>query len=555
MFRLLFTAVAIALGIQQLAAQTQPSKITIEYADFADRNEIEMPGAALLQGNVRAQHNGVLLYCNKAYFFENENYLKAFGNVRIVQGDTLTLHGKYAEYNGNTLQAFTIGEVVMQSPTMRMTTDTLYYDRQSQMAYYRSGAVIHQGENVLTSKNGRYYVGSKKLSFTTAVEVKNPKYTLNSNHLDYYTNSGHAYLFGPSTITSAHNYIYTERGFYDNKRNRGHFLNNSYIRYNDREIKGDSLYYDRVRDFASATNNITITDTVNRMLIRGHYGEVYRQKDSMYITQKALATTWEANSTDSLYVHGKTLTITGKAGERTIKAGPNARIFRTDMSGKCDQIVSTETNGITRLIGRPVLWNGESQLTGDEMHLISETESKQLDSLKVLNNAFLISRDTLGTGYNQMKGTYLYGKFRENQLRQIDIVKNAEIIYYMRDEDGQLIGIDKSASSSIEITMADNQIETVTQHNQISAETFPESMFPENSRKFRGFNWRGDERIARLEDLFPEEELAHDKAVDDQKAAYEQAGESPLPVRKETEEYDLQSTSRKTPPQTTKTKK
>lgn len=548
MFRFLFLATVFALSTLQIAAQENSSKIKIEYSEFADRNEIEMPGAALLQGNVRASHNGVLLYCNKAYYFEHENYLKAFGNVRIVQGDTLTLQGKYAEYNGNTLQAFTTGDVVMQSPDMRMTTDTLFYDRKAQMAFYRSGATIYQGENTLTSKNGRYFAGPKKLNFTTAVTVKNPKYVLQSNHLDYYTNSGHAYLFGPSTITSDNNFIYTERGFYDNKRNRGHFLNNSYINYNDRKIQGDSLYYDRAREFASATNNIQITDTLNRMIVRGHYGEVYRLKDSMYITKKALAVTWEENAVDSLYVHGKVLNITGKQGFRKIKAFPNARIFRTDMSAKCDSIVSTEVDGITRLLGRPVMWNNDSQLSGEFMYLVSDTITKQLDSLKVINKAFVISRDTLGTGYNQMKGQFLYGKFKENKLKTIDIVKNAEIIYYMRDDEGNLIGIDKSASSSIEIVLNDNELETVTQHNRVSAETLPEDKFAENARKFRDFNWRGDERIIRLEDIFPEEELAHDKEIEAEQQAYQEAAQSPLPVRKETQEYEQKNPQNKTNP-------
>ena len=32
----------------------------------------------------------------------------------------------------------------------------------------------------------------------------------------------------------------------------------------------------------------------------------------------------------------------------------------------------------------------------------------------------------------------MYGKFRENELRQVDLVKNTETLYYMRDDSGQL---------------------------------------------------------------------------------------------------------------------
>jgi hypothetical protein len=59
----------------------------------------------------------------------------------------------------------------------------------------------------------------------------------------------------------------------------------------------------------------------------------------------------------------------------------------------------------------------------------------------VLNN-LLVSKDTLGTGYNQVKGQNLYGKFEEGKLHEVDIIKNA-VLYFMRNEAKELIGINK----------------------------------------------------------------------------------------------------------------
>jgi hypothetical protein len=39
-------------------------------------------------------------------------------------------------------------------------------------------------------------------------------------------------------------------------KNLAHFLRKSYIKYDDRLIQGDSLYYDRNKEFASATRNV-----------------------------------------------------------------------------------------------------------------------------------------------------------------------------------------------------------------------------------------------------------------------------------------------------------
>lgn len=519
------------------------STIVIENSDFSDLNEIELPGAFLLTGNVRAVHDGVVLTCNKAYYYKNENYIKAFGDVQMVQGDTLFLNGKYAEYNGNVKQAFATGNVVMRSPEMSLVTDTINFDRVKQEAYYNSNGTIVNKENTLKSKSGRYYLTQKKYQFLTSVILTNPQYVIKSNHLDYYTNSGHSYLFGPSTITGKENFIYTEKGFYDTKKNKAHFVKNSYIKYNDRLIKGDSLYYDRNQEFASATRNVKITDSINKAIIKGHYGEVYRNKDSLFITKRASVRTLMEQ--DSMFIHGKRLVVTGKQGERIIRGYNNVRFFKTDMSGKCDSLHSDQKRGLTQLIGRPILWNFDNQLTGDVMHLIGNNKTEKLDSLKVLNNAFIISKDTIGTGFNQVKGLNLYGKFRDNKLYEVDIVKNTEVIYYLRNDEQELIGINKNSSSKINMILDGKTIETITFFNNVDGEIYPEAELPENTRKLRGFVWRGDERIKTKEDIFPPEENEYDvKAAADVKAELKD-DEVPMEPRKETLEYDKKPAAKK----------
>ena len=532
---------SLVLTCKSVFAQA-PKKINVEHSDYFDVNQIAIPDAVLLTGNVRVNHDGVVLTCNKAYYFQKENYIKAFGNVQLVQGDTLFLNSKYAEYSGNAKKAFATGEAFMSSPDATLATDTINFDRNTQEVYYNTKGTIINKDNTLVSKSGKYFLNQKKFQFLTAVTITNKTYVIKSNHLDYYTNSGHSYLFGPSTITSKSNYIYTEKGFYDTKKNLAHFLRKSYIKYDDRLIQGDSLYYDRNREFASATRNVKITDSINRGIVKGHYAEVYKQKDSMFVTKRAVAINFVEN--DSVYIHGKRLMVTGKEDNRVIRAYNNVRFYKSDMSGKCDSIHSSAKDALTKLIGNPILWNGENQITGDLMHLIGNNNTRELDSLKVLNNTFLVSKDTLGTGYNQVKGLNLYGKFLEGQLHDVDIVKNTEVIYYMRNDDKELIGINKNKSSKINLIFENKGIETITFFNQVDGDIFPESELPENGRTLRGLVWRGDERIKSKEDIFSDEENElNDKLIKEGKDE-EGKKNTPMKVRKETTDYDKKKKSK-----------
>ncbi|OXG06586.1 OstA-like protein [Flavobacterium araucananum] len=544
------------LSVQFIFAQApKPKVINIENSDLVEINQDLVPDGVLLTGNVKVNHDGVVLTCNKAYFFQKENYLKAFGNVQLVQGDTLFLNSKYAEYSGNQKKAFATGDAVMSSPDATLRTDTINFDRNVQQVFYNTKGTIVNKENTLVSKSGRYFVAEKKFQFLTEVTITNPKYVIKSNHLDYYSNSGHTYLFGPSTITSQANYIYTEKGFYDTKKNLAHFLRKSYIKYDDRRIEGDSLYYNRNIEFASATRNVKITDSINRGIVKGHYAEIYKLKDSMFVTKRAVAINLVEK--DSVYIHGQKLMVTGKEGERILRAYKNVRFYKVDMSGKCDSIHSNSKTALTKLIGNPILWNGENQITGDVMHLIGDNNTKKLDSLKVLNNTFIVSRDTLGTGFNQVKGLNLFGKFLDGKLHDVDVIKNTEVIYYMRNDANELIGINKNVSSKINLILENNAVETITFFNKVDGEIFPEADLPENARKLKGLRWRGDERIKSKDDIFSaEDNELNDKLVQEGKDEEAKDKDTPMKIRKETLDYDKKKPAVKGAAKTsTKTKK
>ncbi|MEM5566061.1 OstA-like protein [Psychroserpens sp. AS72] len=504
-----------------LSYSQQPKKIYIEYSGFTVRDSLKGKNVTTFvrsdQGQIHIIHEGIDMWCDKALYYQNEDFIEAYSNVRMKQGDTINMTSKYVEYSGITQLAFAAGDVVLTEPQSTLTTDTLYFNRVSQQAYYKSkGKVVRDSSGTITSQIGRFYMNESKYRFLKDVVLVNPEYTLETNQLDFYSETGHAYMYGPSTITGDVSKVYSERGFYDTNNDYGYFIKNSKIDYDNLQIEGDSLYFDRNRSFASADNNITVTDTVNKTIIRGHHGEVFRAKDSLFITKRALAITVQEK--DSLYIHADTLMVTGKPENRITRAFYNAKMYKSDMSGKADSIHADHKTGLTQLINlkrfntgdafsvqrKPLIWNLGNQMSGDSIHLISNVEKEELDSLKVFNNAFLISKDTLGDGFNQIKGQRLIGLFENNELYNVDIIKNAEIIFYSRDDKDTLVGINKSKSGSINLKF-DGPYKIITLLNQVDGEIYPESKFPKNARKFRGFDWRGDEQPTSVEDLFSED--------------------------------------------------
>ncbi len=455
-------------------------------------------------GQVYIVHEGVEMWCDQAYVYTKDNFVKAYGGVKIAQGDSISMLSKYGEYNGNTQFAFASGDVNFKDPKTTLKTDTLYFDRIKQQAFYRSGGTVKDTASTLTSRVGRYFAADKKYQFLSNVKITNPEYTINSEQLDFYSESGIAYMYGESTIESETSTVYCERGYYNTRSDIGYFVKNSRIDYENRVLHGDSIYFDRNRNFASATNNIKVIDTLNQSFIRGHYAEVYRDKDSLFITKRAVAITVREN--DSIYIHADTLRITGAPDNRILRGYYKARMFKKGMpgeeptSGKSDSIYVNEKTGLTKLLRNPVLWSGENQMTGDTIHLLRNLKTDQLDTLKVFNNAFIIQKDS--AGYNQVKGERLIGLFTNNVLDTVNIVKNTQVIFFSRNEKQELVGINNTLSSSIQLYIENEEIRGIRFNQQVTGKLYPPSQFPENARILPGFKWRGEERLLTVSDLF-----------------------------------------------------
>lgn len=519
-----------SLCFSLLVAQ-EPKIIEIRQAGGSTQDQERFPGANILfkspEKRVLLFHEGALIESDQAYFYAKDNYFRALGTVVFTQGDSLKMTCNTIEYDGKTKTAIAIGNVNLQRPDMNLKTERLDLDRINSKAFYNTKGVIIDSASTLTSNRGTYFMEQKKYRFTSDVTIVNPDYVVNSEQLDYFTELNQAYLYGNSKIKGEAYTILCERGFYDLDREKGIFKKNATLYYDNKIIKGDSLYFESERDYAAATKNISIFDSLNNSIITGHYGEIFKAKDSAIITRRAMAI--NIVDQDSLFIHADTLVATGPEEKRILRGYYDVRILKNDIRGRSDSIYLDESIGLTKLLNKPltkkqeqvfteadrnannpVLWFGESQMSGDKILLLSDLATKKLDSIKITQNVFIIEKDTISDdGFQQIKGGILKGAFKEGKLDNIVITKNTEMVYYLyNDEDLQLIGIDKTTCSALQMNFVDGQIDDITFLVSPIGDVYPEEEIPINDRRLKGFVWRIKERPETVEDLFDEKDKA-----------------------------------------------
>ena len=483
---------------------SQNKKIKILSSELSIVNEDKYPGATILIGNVKISHEGATLDCKRALLYKEKNIFKAEGEVIIEQGDSIIQYSDYVNYNANTKIVKSWGNVEVADDEMKLSTDTLYFNRNKQQLFYPTRGTIRDSKNTLKSNRGTYFLTDKKFSAKTRVNVINPDNTLDSDHLDYYTNTKLAYVYGPSTITNLKDStkIYAEKGFFNTNTDVSYFVKNTKLFLKEKTLLADSLYYDKRKGFASANNRIKVIDTLQKLVVKGNYAEVFELKDSLFVVDKAVAIS--VMEKDSMYVHGDTILVTGKPENRIVRTFNNVKIFKSDLQGKCDSIHTSQTTGLTSMFKNPILWSGAGQITGDTIQFLNNKKTNKLDSLFVLNNSFIIQKDTIDpSNFNQIKGRNIYGKFVNNKLSTMLIKGNAESLYYNRNEDSKkLETITKEIASDIEFLFENNEIIQTQYFKQTEGKTYPPSEFPQEEKQFNGFIWREDEQPKTKEDIF-----------------------------------------------------
>jgi lipopolysaccharide export system protein LptA len=458
------------------------------------------PDARRLIGDVRFRHEDAIMHCDSAWQFTVDNRFNAYGNVYIQVNDSVEIFGDKLYYSGKTRIAELHGNVKMIDNQMTLTTQHLYYNLETNTANYIDGGKIVDAENTLTSIWGFYYADDKNFFFRGDVELVNPQYVMNSDTLRYNTLTEVSYFFGPTTIVSDENTIFCKNGWYDTRNDIARFSRDAWFSNGEQYLSGDSLFYDRNRGYGKAINNVLLKDSVQNTLVTGHFAEHFEKEFFSEVTRNAVLTVIAQN--DSLFLHADTLRSIHdeKNDRRLLFAYHKAKFFRKDLQGLSDSIVYNFSDSTIYLYKDPVIWSENHQLTASRME-IKTAEDSRIESIHLFDAAFIVSKeDTIS--FNQIKGRRIVGYFRENELRRIDVFGNGEALYYVRDEDEHLIGINKSLSSDMRIYLEDNMVSRIVLFTNADANLFPPEEIPMEQRFLQHFKWITDRRPQKKDDIF-----------------------------------------------------
>ena len=483
--------------------KVQDTRVYLVHADLLHYDEKINPDATILNGKVHFTHQGARLYCDSAYFYEASNSFEAFGNVKMYQGDTLSLLSEYAYYDGNEQMARARYNVVLKHKKTTLYTDSLDFDRMYDNAYFFEGGKMVDGNTTLTSDWGEYNTKTKMSVFNYDVKMLSPKFYLTTDTLYYDTQTSMAHIVGPSNITSGESHIYSEQGFYDTKNDRARLMNRSVLSNGGKMMVGDSVYYDSKAGVSQAFRNVVYVDSLNRNKLTGNYGEYYENTGYALCTDSAVAIDYSQG--DSLYMHADTFEIVTFNIEtdsvyRKIHAYHKVRAYRTDVQAVCDSLVYNSLDSCLTLYHDPILWNVNQQLVGDRVEVYMK--DSVIDRAHIISNCFSIQQLRSDTScYNQVSSKEMFAYFTDGNIREARAKDNVLIGYYFEEGDTVPIIYNYQETSELRMFLKDRKLESVWTP-KTSGTMYPLNQIPAERKRLPGFMWYDYVRPLNRYDIF-----------------------------------------------------
>ena len=481
------------------------------YLQHADELQYDMygphPGAQFLRGKVSFLHKGMHVTCDSAYFYEMANTFEAYGHVKMVQGDTLSLVSDKAYYSGNDEMGHAWNNVILTHRKSKLYCDTLDYDRMYGWAdaYGAEGIKLVSGKDVLTADWGRHFMADRHEEFYFNVVLTNDKgLRIETDTLHYSSNSSQAHVIGPSVIKQKESVVHTNNSYYNTRTEKAELYGRSTIYSGEKTITADSLYHDDKQGVNEAFGNVVYNDTVNKNKLLCGYGIYSDKTGDGFATINAVAIDYSQK--DTMWVHGDTLRIhtlylDTDSVQREVYCYNHVRAFRRDLQAVCDSMVILSRDSSMTMYRDPVVWAQGNQLLGEKIRVF--TNDSTIRYAEVLGQALSVQQMSDSVHYNQVASRDMQAYFVDGNLRENWAVGQVQVVYYpIDDADSTIIGLNYTETDTLKMYMTpDRQLEKIWMCANTGT-LYPLPQTPPEKHKLPNFAWLDYMRPVDQNDIF-----------------------------------------------------
>ena len=447
------------------------TRIKILKADVILR-DMSQPDVQRLVGGVSLQFKEVFLFCDSAWRYDDGRF-KTMGRVRM-HDELNVMTAEVMEVNP-TLQSTRAGSkdsdsVVMKGPQGESRSPTLFYDMDQRTVRYELGGVLMQEDTRMVFDRGQWNEVSSTLMLGGHVAIDDGQDLILSDSLHLLQADRRVAFFGKSVVMSKDSSLelHCGRGQYSSALRSGWFGGGSssepaWVRQESMLLQGDSLILpaDSLAP-REAWGHVILRDTSEHWRLEGvrakqfmHPMGAQRGASILVGNEDMPALLTDASGEDTLYVQADTLQLESKS----IRAWPHVKLEQGASMATCDTLIWNELDSLIQLRHEPLMWMEGQFLRADSvtMTMVQNTP----DRLHAWGHVGLMypAGDSC---YQQIAGRDLQGLFRMGKLKEIEVVGNAELVYFDAESEEIPCGeFNRAACSRLRIELDNGQAKTI----------------------------------------------------------------------------------------------
>ena len=313
--RLAYSLILLLVSFGLFAQNTEQKDSLVRLLGCDELQRVEEYGQSYRKalGHARFEHNSTLLICDTALWNVNQNVINAFGNVQIIQNNTV-LSSESLDYLIDQNLAQFRGALVQlrdkDGNTLR-TTDLDYNTKDSVAVFRNGGALRDKDGQIIESDDGHYYSKLKTFSFTNNVNMYTDSIFVKTDDLDYNTGTNVA-TFGTGTNAwRDNNMLSSQAGFYERTLEKFTFFRNVHILTENQEAWADTLVYYRVPNNVEMFGHVELLDTTRNVAAVAGYVQYIDSLSFIKLTREpaVIAISEQGEKRDTAYIGADTLIL------------------------------------------------------------------------------------------------------------------------------------------------------------------------------------------------------------------------------------------------------
>ncbi len=303
---LLSVLLCLPLSAQQQEEQ-QDSLIWLMSAKSAKMVDVQGGRYRQVIGPARFLHNGTYLICDTALWNLETKIIDAWGNVSIMQEETVLTSDNLKYLIDEDLARFR-GSVVQLTDKDHNTLRTKYldYNTKDSVAVFKNGASMRDKDGqIIESRDGTYDSKIKKFTFENQVNMFTDSIFVVTKRLVYESDLNLATFGSGTNAWQDDNMLSSEKGWYDRGREVFLFMDDVHVMSPDQEGWCDSLYFYRTTQDVEMLGNTQITDTTRNVFALAGRVQYQDSLSKITLTRKpAVITQTEEDdgSVDTVYL-------------------------------------------------------------------------------------------------------------------------------------------------------------------------------------------------------------------------------------------------------------